>query len=208
MSSRRRVERKYFSKFRLGTAKKALKEVRKLKRILKPEPKHHTVGTTTITPNIAGSITHITGIANGNSVTTRVGNGIRASWYELRFRVTQAAAATETWLRCVLFVDKKQVESVVPATQDVLKNADVLSPYARLTHGRFRILFDRVLNFDDTLRQTATVLKRGRINMPIEWIGGAAGDISTNGIYLLFLSTLNANMPSVSFHMQIVFTDV
>ncbi len=206
--SRRR--RRRFTKKSTGLAKKALKEVRKLKRMVKPEVKIFDLGTTEINPNIAGIIAPLLNIAGGNTSATRDGVVIRPVWFTLRWSMIQDGAATRTNVRCIVVRDKIQEQATIPAVLDVLKIADVLSPYGNLIRGRFQKFYDVTVNMDQVLRQSfvsrrlTRTLKFGET----KYIGAAATDIFKNGMYIIFLSTLNATLPQVRWNAQMYFTDV
>ncbi len=204
-------ERKFFSVLRtknLSIAKKALRKVNKLARRVKPEPKFHDIGLTTLAPTIAGLITHLTAIAQGETETTRNGIQVRVFFMEFRWILVKDSVPATSTTRILIVRDNRQVESTSPTVIKILQAANPISPYTRINPKRFTVLYNKTITLDST-----RISRRGQItrklSFPLQYIGAASTSITKNGMYLLTESDNAATEePSFRFTIRIRYSDV
>ncbi len=206
------------SKFRKGNFKKfnklsalliAKKSLRKVKRLEKKvEVKIFDVDATTQTPAVAGILTHMNAIPQGDGVEQRDGLSCNMIGFQLRYRVIQNAAATNTIVRVLIVRDKRQVESTDPSVLDVLLAANVMSQRSRVNPKRFHIYYDKNHNLSDASNQNLSrkVFRKAKFKM--QFIGAAGTTQTMNGLYLILMSDLAGNLPSVLFTFRCWFVDM
>lgn len=151
----------------------------------------------------AGVFQQVSGMAQGNTDITRVGNQVELAWLMFNLQFTQIA---NTFLagavRLIFFVDHQASSAPTPAT--ILNGAAAAGPWSstdvyrtynldNVTHGvgpqRIRILYDKVLEFNSMNSNTSATLVRhvkGRINlrnMKQFFNGSGSTDQVTNKIW-------------------------
>ncbi len=101
--------------------------------------------TTTQTNYLAGVVTHLTGIAQGDGVSARTGDAVRLRAMEMRLRLATFTDSDCAW-RIIVFSDLRQVSGTAPAVTTVLDSDSALSPYSIATAGRWHVYKDMVFN--------------------------------------------------------------
>ncbi len=209
------AQKRFFNKLRipfhkknLSIAKKALRKVNKLARRVRPEQKIHDIGSSLLQPNIAGAVTHLSAIAQGDSETTRDGLQLRVFFMEFRFEALKDTVPTKTQIRLIIFRDNRQVESTIPSVLDVLLAAVPISQYSRVNPKRFTIFWSKIITLrTNRIAMSRTVTKK--LNFPIRYVGAGSGTQTLNGLYLLSESNaLATEEPNIRFTFRLRFTDV
>lgn len=198
---------KYRKKKKVSPGKKALKEVRKLKKLVRPEIKRDDLNLFILNPGLAGIVTNLTFIAQGNDEQTRSGIKINCLFFELRFSIRKHATPSDTLTRVLVVRDRRQEESVTPAVLDVLFSADPESTFTRVNAGRFQILYDTTIALDSAKQTMTYRTKRKKLNFVTGYIGAGAADITSNGIYMISISSENVNTPTMRCEFHLKFTD-
>ncbi len=153
-------------------ARRALLEVRKL---ASSEEVKRVQQITTQTNYLAGAVTLVSGIAQGDGVSGRTGDTVRLKRLSLRLNCATFTDSNVTW-RVIVFTDKRQVAGTNPTVTQVLDTDSALSAYALAQAGRFRVFKDytfsqnaRFLN-GDMADPSVWDLDLG--NMEARWTGG------------------------------------
>lgn len=208
--SRRKFKKNNFSRFNkpssMLVAKRALRKVKKLER--KVEVKIQDSGIVTQTPALAGILTHINGIAQGDGVSERDGISCNLIGFKMNYRVQLNAASTLAIIRVIVVRDNRQVESTDPSVLDVLLSASVISQHSRLNPKRFTFYYDKVHALDDSSQRNIyrTFFRKAKFKM--QFIGAAATTQTMNGLYLILISDQAGNLPSVQFSFRNWFVDM
>ncbi len=208
--SRRR--KRYYGRKRYGgassIARKALSKVRKLER--KQEVKFHSIVVTTIANvSTTGDVRSLALIAQGDSRTSRDGNKISPFFLSMRINWIGAVASTADVYRTIIFRDMRQASTVVPTVLTVLSSGTPLSQVNVATHGRWKILYDRTFTSinDAALRAQFSDVIRIKLNKRMGFRGAATTDINENGLFMINITNLAANLPSVVFSSRMFFND-
>lgn len=156
----------------------------------------------------AGSVTHLTAVAAGDTAATRTGSSILLKGLHMRFALITHASAATTVVRILVVKDKQQVSDTTPAVTGILNSADVLSHVVPDFTERFTILKDMthildlvgnpIKTFDFKLNMTGT---------HVRYNGTAGTDIQQNGVFVLLLSNQPTNTPTVSVQSRLTFYD-
>jgi len=184
-------------------------QVSSLSSKLAAEPKHYQVYSSGNMAN-TGTVVPITNVAQGDTVSSRDGNQIKAHSFDIRISVVPDAANARTQLvRFLVVQDLQQILGSNPTPSDILAvvTGDVTeAPYKISSLGRFRILADERLHLATTHSLTTRI--RQRCETIVRYSSSSASDISKNGLYLLYFSNFNTvNMPTCSIWTDFVFYD-
>ncbi len=207
MSKKRKNGFKRFNKLSsLLVAKKALRKVKRLER--KVEVKIFDIDITTLSPTIVGLLSHLNGIPQGDGVEQRDGLSCNMIGFQFNYRVIQNAAASTTVVRVIIVRDNRQVESTNPSVLDVILAADVMAQHSRVNPKRFTFYYDKIHSMQDSGTQVIArrIFKKARFKM--QFIGAAGTTQTKNGLYLILMSDLGGNLPSLRFSFRIWFTDM
>lgn len=188
-------------------ATKAWSGVQQIRKLINVE--EHRVDTSVATTiDNAGSVTHLTGVANGDTASTRTGSSILLKGLHMRFALISHASAATTVIRILVIKDKQQVADTTPTVTGVLNSADVVSHVVPDFTERFTILRDMT----HTLDLVGSPIKTFDFKLPltgthVRYNGTATTDVQQNGIYLLLLSNQSTNVPTISSIHRLTFYD-
>lgn len=167
----------------------------------------------------AGTIIHLTQIAQGDTSSTRDGAMVACRSIKIlgSFDSNNASTLNQSINRMIIFQDKQQVADTSPAVADILLTADPRSLYNYpLVRKRFKILYDKCFSlspsgsfYDGTTALTnvgESVFKRWVFPTAknILYNGTTISDIQKNGVYILLLGSANYNY---QFNWQMSYTD-
>lgn len=161
----------------------------------------------TDTPANTGLITHITGMAQGDTDSSRSGNSIYVRGLLLRYTSTINASATNTFVRVMVVRDNQQVGDNVPTVANVLDSLTVISPLNNETVGRFSVIYDKVHTLQVANNTAGYVKQYFKMNSHVRYNGAGASDIQKNGLYVLTLSSEATNTPSVAWQTRLFYRD-
>lgn len=218
MGTYRRTNRRYRRKRRVawynkrysakGLALKALKNIHYIKGLVNAE-RHYVVSTVT-NDNItsAGTLTHLSNIAQGDTQGTRTGNSILARSLFGRIGLEMNPTATVSRIRILIVCDNQQIADTSPSATDVLLTASTLSSLDTATYpNRFKVLKDMLITLDDAKMMGSSF----KINIPmykhIKYNGANSTDIAKNGIYILYISSESVNYPTISYNLKLGYYD-
>ena len=200
------VKRRKFNGKNLSIAKKALKKVNKLARIVKPEIKYKLLLVNTITPTTTGNVQQMDLIAIGTGQNSRVGLsinmvgiGIRGQW---KFNT---AGATSQVVRMIVYVDKQQGVDSKATPTSILEQVSPYSYLNQIRRKRFRVLLDKMIVLDNISKFTRIIRWWKKLNFESRYNGSASTDIDKNGIFMLTISSQATNSPSFEFTSLIVY---
>lgn len=209
-----------------GTLVQQVKSLQRVVKALSPEKKFFDVSLNQTNVSNTGAVTHVTGIAEGDSLNTRTGRlinvlsvSVKGSW--TRGSTTSTASPC---YRVLLVCDKQQVADTLPSCSDVISDAGfsahpimVLPNTANLE--RFRLLYVSPLmesargmmlgnNGISGMTQSNCVDHTWIGSIKVEYNGSNAGDIQKNGLYVLFLTDDITSTPDFTGICRVAFTDV
>lgn len=215
VSRRKRTTRKKVTLASIAKNKKACVKIIKTA----AEKKHNDVSISATAATAAGTLnTTLNTIIRGTSdYRERVGDQITPKSLQIRFRAYSQGAAIDrsNFVRLIVFQWYDTV--VTPVVADVLDNTtSVLSTenapnafYNWNNKLKFRVLYDKTLQVSSegpsTARHTRMVTKGFR---PIRYAGALATDLTSNGIYILYISdSTTVDHPFVNIHMRMNYVD-
>lgn len=188
-----------------------------VKKMLKgsQETKHRdTVVSAYTTIGYAGSVYHLSDVAQGTSENNRVGDKVHATYIKLG--ATMAAHATENTTMRVMLIQDKLNQGTAPSAGDILEGTGVTGGYrsgiCELNVDdfpkRWRVLYDKTVRLVSGTASAVQVLKASaKINAPIWYSGSAGTDEGRNQIYLLLISDAAANYPSLVWNARLYYKD-
>ncbi len=185
----------------------ALRKVRKLEQ--KREVKLFDSSAQITTIGTTGDIRSLALIAQGDLFNTRDGDHISPFRLKVNLQWLGVAAATGEVYRTIIFRDRRQVTSTVPAVLDVLVDGHPLSMIRASTRTRWKILLDQTFTRpSDTGSFQSFVTKADlRLTMVMGFQGAAATSINKNGLFMLNISNRGAQEPDVFFRSRLLYND-
>lgn len=213
-SRRRRVARgpsNYQSAMKLANT--AYRGVRYLKGLVNSEKFMHEIDLINTEIVVAGSLVHLSGIANGDTESTRTGNSIFIKSLYFRIGMELAAADLTSFVRIILFIDKQQIADTAPTKADLIQAnsgavVSVFEPLNELTKGRFTILRDTMVTLDTAKGLTAFRNYYIKLNHHVRFNGTASTDVQKGGIYaLVFSDKATTAAPFVTWSSRISYHD-
>lgn len=207
---RRRRRRKpwYDRKYTpMEVAKAALKTATYVKSLVNVEQKLLDTAVDRSVSN-TGHIDHVSAIAQGDGISNREGNSVKATLISMRLSGYIHASATNTQVRYMLVMDNQTVSDSTPAVDDILESVNTRSflDIARL--GRFTILVDGHIPLVASAANGAFYREHNiPLNNHIRFNGTASTDIQKNGLYFLTLSDQATNTPVVNTQIRLRYVD-
>lgn len=142
--------------------------------------------TTTQTNYLAGSVTLLSGISQGDTLSTRTGDSVKLTRLLFRLRLATFTDSDCVW-RVIIFSDRRQVSGVTPTVTSVLSTDSAMSLYSPDTYGRWRVIKDMTFN------QNARFLNGDmaddfvwdlKLSLKPRWAGGV-GNYNADQLYCL-----------------------
>lgn len=204
---RRNVKRKtkspwYKRKYNaMQLAAKAWRSVKYIKGLVNSEMLHKdfTYSVGTLIAN-TGFVTHLTGIAQDDTIAGRTGNSLLLRNLTYRYKLeVNASVTSNTTILMILFRDNQQISDTTPAITDILTSSTTESLLATGNFGRFKILSRKVFTLTPASGGNPAREITGYFNLQkhIRYNGIASTDIQKNGHYIAFLSSENTNYPTI-----------
>ncbi len=141
----------------------------------------------------AGTVTHLTQIAEDDGIANRTGNQVTITYIGLRGELVANSSSTGQSVRVSIVQDLQQISDSAFLYTDVFSGSSPFSFIDSDTSGRFRILYDELYTLSDGAGEYRTV--KVNLTKKIEktgWNGPLATDIQSNGIYLLVNASDNS----------------
>lgn len=127
--------------------KRAYNKMSYLARMLNVEYKENT-SLQNDTPSTTFTKTLMSGIAQGDTNTTRDGSSCKVVGFEVAGTLTINASATVSYVRVIILIDSQTNGVAFSSTSLLYTATDVNSPYNLNNERRFRILFDKLYELD------------------------------------------------------------
>jgi len=161
----------------------------------------------------------LNGLALGTTGITRIGRQITIKSFLIRMAVNAASTGSAGILRLLILWDS-QANGAAPSAADVFETSTdssiLVSPLNLSNRERFQVVMDKVYNIggagavDGVPPDTIHIEKFKKMNKIVTFNGGNAGtvgDIATNSLYMITISTAFTAAPLTSYHTRIRFTD-
>lgn len=197
-------------------------QIRRQLRQTAPEIKYVDIDTSTTNVTTSGAVVYASGIAQGDTLGTRAGEGVRLKSLSFKGRLvmpSDANSSNNKYTRIFVFRDKQNAQAT-PAIGLFLDypSDPVLARPSLETLSRFELMYvspiydHRRLVADDT--DTAAVPTQSNLwdwswrgDIELRYFGTGAADLDKNPIYVVYVTSDSGNvMDSVS-NMRLGFTD-
>lgn len=156
----------------------------------------------------AGSVILLSGVAQGTTDITRIGNSLIFQDLVFNYDIEASNLVFTTNVRVMLIIDK-ELDGALPTAANILQAVNVRSPMNMDFSKRFVVLKSK--NHAFSLNGSSTVAKKIYVKLPFhgyyDGATAAVGDCKENQILLLLVSDQPTNTPSISYYSRIKFTD-
>ncbi len=167
-----------------------------------------------LTPGTTGTIQLLSGIAQGDDVTSRQGNKIKVKSLKFRINVIKGVATTDV-IRLIIFKDMQQFGVVPTAVQLVEADGDPQAWIKKANRNRFTVLRDLTINLpSDDAGGPDMVQRNGFINFSsppvINFIGTAAtaASMAKGTFYIYVVANENTTKSTIIVATRMVFLDI
>lgn len=185
-----------------------IKSVGMLKSLVNSEPKYVDTSATVTTVGTTMQYGRLTGIAQGDLDTNRIGNKILLKDVLLRFYVIMNATATNQIFRCMLIVDK-EADGASPTSPQPLQTNDVNSPISMDYSKRFVII--KTWHLDCSINgnrgMNGKCYKELNIHCDFDGAGSGIGDAKENQLYFAYMSSDNTLQGTVAYYGRVKYYD-
>lgn len=205
---RRRSKRSSRSGTAMTVATKALRIARKNRRNV--ESKQYNSAIITITNvSTAGFVSSLLDVAQGDNSAQRDGDMIRPFFLNLRFHWKGKVAAINEIYRTIVFQDTRQQASTKPSVTDVLNLATPLSMTSPNHKGRWRILYDETFSLagDAAVANNVVRVVNVKVPLPVSFTGATDDAWIKNGLFMLNITNISADMPDFVYVHRTWFKD-
>lgn len=194
-----------------GMIRQVKSDVKALIQTLNVEDKFiDTIVAPTAFTSTAAVLTLLNGCQLGNTAITRNGFSTRAVDFQINLFLTQAAAATNTFVRVVLVRDEQPNSAVFLGNDLYVDSTNVLSlryvPYI----PRFHTYLDEIFTLTSTNQHAIVTSRIVNLSFHVQYNTSNAGtiaDINKNSLYLYLQSNESVNFASYSFFTRFSFVD-
>lgn len=186
------------------------KDVKMLKNLINVEFKKHDVYNS-VNVNNTGSFVLLNGLSNGDDYNDRDGRQVRFKSIQVQTRTLLNPSSTNTVFRMILFIDKQAnagspavtelLDVATAARTDAFRNLDYRKRYVILKDKRFTVNSDYPEKIVDFYK---------RLDMKTIFDDSSTGtinDISSNSLYLYFVSDEVTNTPAILYNSRLRFID-
>lgn len=163
----------------------------------------------TLVTGTAG-IASLIAVPQSTDVTGRTGSSIRAVNLLINTSFTSSTTligTTASITRILIVKDKQQVQATAPAITDIINAASVTGQRNLYFLNRFQILHEQFVKVD-TYNPSVQLKKIIPLNHINSFASGASNDITSNGIYLIYVSNNSVNPPTMSWSSRLNFINV
>lgn len=188
-------------------AQSAWKGVKMLKGLVNTE-KHYLDTAISTATSSAGSVTLISGVAQGDDVNNRQGNSVLGKSMYCSYSIARNAANTNVAnnVRIVVFKDLSNI-GTTPTVGDILASASVIAPLNVDHTSRYQILRDDRIAL--TLNGSGSRFSKHyiRVNDHLKFTGSLATDVYTNALYVLVITDQASSQPTFDANYRFGFYD-
>lgn len=193
-----------------ATAALALKTALIAKSLINAEVKYNDVSFANTAINSAGT-QQLIQCVQGSDVQNRTGNSIKVKSIYIRYTtfINSAAPTVPCSLRCVVVHDRNP-NGTLPNFTDVFTVADINAPKKLESGRRFKILYDKVHNYQPNGSVEYHYDVYRKLNMEqTEFYSSASTTAaqSTNTLWFFYISNVGVNGPILGFQSRIRFLD-
>lgn len=157
----------------------------------------------------------LTGIAQGDLFTERIGHKVLAKTIFVRLALYQPpllANRQVCGVRIMITLDKKPISGTTPIFADILGGTvRYTSNISTVTSGRFDVIFDKTYRMGDSTDTFHNVYFFKKLNKTLRWGGTAGNAHSLNNITFHAFSNLVADVavqrPVCEYHIRTRYTD-
>jgi len=183
---------------------------KKLKQIVKrgKEKKHFTIPIST-TVSDAGTIWQLSGIAQGTTLTQRIGNSIDP--YRMIMRVILTLGDSTNITRLILF---RFSADRIPVIADLLDTTNIASPNQNYVPEYYErkqatVIWDKTFSMVDEANSAQHVFTKNiKLNFKTQFTGNLGTSYGANQLYLLGISNSGVvPNPGVIFETTLLYTD-
>lgn len=195
---RRRYPRRGYTTYGAAKylARKAYQGVKYIRSMINVEKHYLDTGVSSTVTN-TGSVTLLSGIAQGDDVNSRQGNSVLAKTLYGRCVLLRDSDNT-TLMNSVRMMIVKDLENIgtAPTVTDILQGATVVSPLNVDHTSRYQVLLDKVYSLSLNGKDGMNLKYYLRVNDHLKYTGANATDVYKNAIYLLLISDQSAEYPT------------
>jgi len=203
-----------------GPSKKGslAQQVKSLQRVVKdilPELKNFTLDIGQTNFGVAGTIQHLSGIAQNPGENQRIGEDITVKSISIRGKISDMTStgtlSTPSYYRFYVVKDRQQVNDTTPAISDIFSTTDPVLALPSISFSeRFTFLWQSPLLQNNACLNgnqfpVATWSWSGTIK--VGYNGTASTDIQKNGIYFVILTTDAGGAVDFTGSARVSFTD-
>jgi len=185
---------------------------RKRATVRPPETKNYNLDSGT-SPTTSGTLTLLSGIAQGTDVGNRVGNAIFVTDIRVSGRaLVNAAVTTFSTARMILLRDNENA-GATPVLADILESTSgavvTRSPKNFVNRKRFTFLYDELFVLVPGQSSCLPIGVDMRINREVLYrgTGNTVAAAAEGTLYLLTISDETVNFPNMTMYIQYQFTD-
>ncbi len=203
-----RMSRRGRKRRRTGGLKKVMKRVRKLEKRAEVKKDDRALNSFGLVLN-TGQVQNWCDIAQGDDRDERDGNKITPFRLTIRFNWLGQAASTAEVYRLIVFQDRQQVVATTPTVAQVLQSSGALSLYNEDFLKRWKILYDNMWTGanDANIRLSFIGLITIRGLLPIIYATGTGTDVTKNGLYVLAITNVASNAPTLVYSSRLFYYD-
>lgn len=149
-------------------------------------------------------------LIQGTSALTRIGDSITLKTLELHLNIRQAAAATSSSVRLLVFWGKAPEVTYTNALlffYNGTSGYEITSPinYPE-SHGRFQIIYDKIFTMTDVMVDHINWRKKFKLGGRKCWYD-RSGNTGTNQLYYILVSDEATNTPTVDVAHMLKYED-
>jgi len=162
------------------------------------------------TANQAGTVSYLSGMAQGTDLNNRVGDSIRIQ--SIWLAGTCSVVTNNSSLR-VLIVKDNENGGAAPAGSDILQNAGgagaAVAAYNYINKDRFTIIFDELLVLNTVSPPTDVLKFESSHNFHIKYrgTGATAASAAEGSLWMATFTDLAATQPTLRYTCRITYTD-
>lgn len=200
-----------FMKARVSKSRKSRPNLGKPKKI-RPEVKRYDQSPNGATVPSTGTLVQLNQIAQGTGDSQRVGNRVYLRYLRFAAAIVQNPTTyTSGTVRFLIFVDTEGNPANPPTLANVLEfdtaGNGLVSPIDSDYTQRYTVLMDKRISVSATGPEELTFKKFRKLNVISSWSGSSATAYDKHSIWLLMVSGVPADGPSVIYSSRIAFVD-
>ena len=190
----------------------ALKLARRLAKVINIETKFFDYSSSS-NPSNSGAVEWITNVTQGNNVSNRIGDSIRAQSLQVTFAVSIHTSEPKNTVVRFLLVKDWENAGATPAVTDIItangSSVNMLSPVNWFNRTRFTIVDDVLMDLDVGGENALVFRKTYKVHNHLRYRGtaGTAADIAEGNYFILFISDEATNTPQIRFWSRLLYTD-